>query len=125
VKISTGTPEDHPTPLPIDTSATPAVAPPTPVFPSGTEQGGVLKDTSGVDFTAEAAGAMSAGMAADYGRRDHYAASMAPLGASAGDQMALPAIPDNALPAAASDLYPFPGMEPTPAGAGWDYGPGD
>jgi hypothetical protein len=121
VKISTGTPEDHPTPLPVDTSATPGIAPPTPVSAAGNEQGGVLLDISGVDVTAEASAAMAAGMNADADRRGRYAASMAPLGASAGDAMNLPPVPDNAVPPAMSDLYPFAGMEPTPAAAGWDY----
>jgi hypothetical protein len=92
VKISTGTPEDHPTPLPVDASATPGVAPPTPRFPSGNEQGGWLTDTSGVDFTAEAAAAMAEGMAADSGRRTGYQADMLPLAASYGDEMVLPPV---------------------------------
>ena len=95
MKIPTGEPEQHPTPLPLDASGLPAVAPPTPRFPSETgrdgSQGGVLKDTSGVDFTAEAAAAMHAGMAADADRRGRYATGMSPLGASYGDDMALPA----------------------------------
>jgi hypothetical protein len=121
VKIETGTPEDHPTPLPIDASHSPGVVAATPRYPSGTEQGGALTNTAGVDFTGEAAAAMAAGMAADADRRGRYAASMAPLGASAGDAMTLPPVPDNTLPAAASYGYPFAGMEPTPAAAGWDY----
>jgi hypothetical protein len=119
--IETGTPEDHPSVLPLDTSATPGVVAPTPRYPSGTEQGGALTNTAGVDFTGQIASAMTAGMGADSDRRTVYAASMAPFGASAGDLMDLPAVPDNTLPAAASYGYPFAGMEPTPAAAGWDY----
>jgi hypothetical protein len=93
--IKSGQAEDHPTPLPLDTSATPGVAPPTRVFPSETgrdgTQGGVLADTSGVDFTADASAAMHAGMTADADRRGRYATTMSPLGASYGDDMALPA----------------------------------
>ena len=61
MKIETGAAENHPTPLPLDASGLPGVAPLVRVFPSGSEQGGVLNDTSGVDFTAEAAAAMHAG----------------------------------------------------------------
>jgi hypothetical protein len=87
MRIETGTPEDHPTPLPIDTSATPAVAAATSRFPSGDQQGGVVTDISGVDFTADAAAAMATGMAADADRRGRYAAAMAPLGGGAGAVM--------------------------------------
>ena len=120
MRIETGTPEDHLTPLPVDAAHSPGVAPPTPRFPSGNQQGGWLTDTSGVDFTAEAAAAMAAGMAADADRRGRLAASMAPLGASAGDQMDLPPVPSAAVPPAMSDLYPYSGMEPTPAAAGFE-----
>ena len=89
--IKSGQAEQHPTPLPLDTSATPGVAPQTPRFPSETgrdgTQGGVLADTSGVDFTADAAAAMHAGMAADADRRGRYATGMSPLGASYGDDL--------------------------------------
>ena len=92
--IKSGQAETHETPLPLDTSATPGVAPPTPVFPSETgrdgSQGGVLADISGVDFTADAAAAMHAGMAADADRRGRYATTMSPLGASYGDDLPLP-----------------------------------
>jgi hypothetical protein len=126
VKIETGAPEDHPTPLPLDTSATPAVVAATPRFPSGTEQGGV-RDLAGERLSqlaaseAECAAAQTFGMSADGGRRQHYVAAMEPVGASATDEMALPPVPDNALPAAASYGYPYAGMEPTAAAAGWDY----
>jgi hypothetical protein len=91
--IKSGQAESHPTPLPLDTSHTPGVVAPTPRFPSGTEQGGVLADISGVDFTDEAAAAMASGMAADADRRGRYAAGMSPLGASYGDQMPLSSPP--------------------------------
>jgi hypothetical protein len=111
VKISTGTPETHETPLPLDAAASPAVAPPTPVFAAGHEQGGVLTDTSGVDFTADAAAAMAAGMSADADRRGRYLASMEPLGASAGDL----------LPVSNPPLDPgVPGGETEPWGALFD-----
>ena len=50
----------------------------------------MVTDISGVDFTADAAAAMHAGMAADADRRGRYATAMSPLGASYGDDMALP-----------------------------------
>jgi hypothetical protein len=87
MRIETGAAEAHPSVLPLDTSATPGVVAATPRYPSGTEQGGVLADISGVDFEADAAAAMAAGMAADADRRGRYLANMQPLGASAGDLM--------------------------------------
>jgi hypothetical protein len=120
VKISTGESESHPTPLPIDSSATPAVAPPTPVFPSGHEQGGSLTNTAGVDFTADAEAAMAAGMSADSDRRGRYGADILPTGSAYGDPMDLPPVPANVLPAADSYGYPYAGMEPTPAAAGFE-----
>ena len=92
--IKSGQAEAHETPLPLDASHSPGVAPETPRFPSETgrdgSQGGVLADTSGVDFTGEAAAAMAAGMSADGARRDHYATTISPLGASFGDDLNLP-----------------------------------
>src|SRR5690242_2796520 len=87
MRIVDGTPEDHPTPLPLDAGSSPAVAPVTPRYPSGNQQGGVLADISGVDFTGEVAAAMSLAMSADAGRRTGYEASMKPLAASYGDLM--------------------------------------
>jgi hypothetical protein len=92
--IKSGQAESHPTPLSLDTSATPGVAPQTPRFPAETgrdgAQGGVVTDTSGVDFTGDTAAAMHAGMAADADRRGRYATTMSPLGASYGDDLPLP-----------------------------------
>jgi hypothetical protein len=87
MRIEDGQPESHPAPLAVNAAHSPGVVAPTPRFPSGTEQGGALTDTSGVDFTADAAAAMASGMAADTGRRQHYLATMTPLGGSAGDLM--------------------------------------
>lgn len=125
MKIETGTPEDHPTPLPLDASASPAVVAPTPRIPGGSEQGGV-RDLTGERLSqlgaaeADIAAAQSAGQSADAGRRLHYVASQTPLGASYGDQMDLPPVPSAAVPPAMSDLYPYSGMEPTPAAAGYE-----
>jgi len=93
MKIEDGQPEQHPTPLAIDISATPALARPSARYPSGTSQGGALTNTAGVDFTGEAAAAMASGMAADGSRREHYLAAMQPLGGSAGDLMPLSSPP--------------------------------
>ena len=105
MKIADGTPEMHETPLPVDTSATPGVAPPTPVFPSGNVQGAVLGDISGVDFTADAVAAMHAGMAADADRRGRYASAMGPMGAAATDEMSLPPVPEQVTAPASGNLY--------------------
>jgi hypothetical protein len=97
MRIADGTPETHETPLPIDTAATPAVVAATAIFPSGNQQGGV-RDLAGERLSqlaasaAECAAAQATGMSADGDRRGRYAASMAPLGASAGDAMALPPV---------------------------------
>jgi len=81
----------------LDASASPAVVAPTPRIPGGSEQGGV-RDLAGERLgqlaasEAECAAAQSYGMSADGGRRTGYAAGMAPLGASYGDEMALPPV---------------------------------
>jgi hypothetical protein len=90
VDIATGAAEQHPNVLPLNPQ--PAPDPVTPRFPGGAEQGGVLGDISGVDFTGEASAAMAAGMSADADRRAGYAAGMAPLGGSTGDEMSLPGV---------------------------------
>jgi hypothetical protein len=126
MRIEDGAAESHPTPLAIDASHSPGVVGATPAFASGTAQGGV-RDLTGERLSqlaaseAECASAQAFGMSADGGRREHYLTTTSPLGASAGDAMDLPPVPDNALPPAASYGYPFAGMEPTPAAAGWDY----
>jgi hypothetical protein len=117
MKIATGQPEDHPTPLPLDASGLPGVAPPTVTAPgsdspanAGLQVGGV-RDLTGERLSQLAAGeadwaaAMSAGMSADADRRAHYAAAMAPLGASATDEIALPAVPEDATSVANDFLY--------------------
>ena len=97
MRIETGTAEDHPTPLAIDAAASPAVVAPTPRFPSGNQQGGV-RDLTGERLSglaaseAECATAQTYGMAADSGRRVGYSVDLAPLGASYGDEMTLPAV---------------------------------
>ena len=95
MKISTGEPESHPTPLPVDASHSPAVAPPTVREPSGTEQGAVMPTTAmfaeqAAAGTADVSAAMAAGMAADAGRRGGYERDIQPLGAQYGDLMTLP-----------------------------------
>jgi hypothetical protein len=125
MRIADGQSEDHPTPLPLNSSATPAVVAPTPRFPSGNEQGAV-RDLTGERLNqlaaseAECAAAQAAGMSADSDRRGRYETSMKPLGASAGDQMDLPVVPSAAVPPAMSDLYPYSGLEPVPAAAGFE-----
>jgi hypothetical protein len=69
---------------------------------------------------AAAAAAMADGMAAEHGRRTHYAQDILLQGTSYGDAMVLPQVPANALPPASSDLYPYSGMQPVPAAAGFE-----
>ena len=132
MKIATGEPEDHPTPLPLNSAASPGVVAPTVREPgstgpadAGLQLGGV-RDTTGERLsqlaTAEAAigAAQSAGQVADADRRGRYEASMAPLGASYGDAMDLPPVPSASLPPAMSNLFPFGGDEPVTAAAGFE-----
>ena len=123
--ISTGTQEDHPTPLPLDDSGLPGVAPVTATAASGTQQGGVMDATSMFaeqrdQGEADVRAAQAFGMSAETGRRDHYSQDVLPQGASYGDPMNIPPVPANAVPAEDSYLYPYSGMEPTPAAAGFD-----
>jgi hypothetical protein len=63
--------------------------------------------------------AQASGMSAEHQRRGHYGQDILPQGAAYGDAMTLPPVPANAVPSEASDLYPYPGLEPTPASAGF------
>ena len=112
--IKSGQAEQHETPLPIDSTATPAVVAPSRVWPSGNEQmGPTFISTAGVDFTADAAAAMHAGMAADADRRGRYATTMSPLGASYGD--ALPVVEYGASGATVAGSWFDPPRSGTPA----------
>jgi hypothetical protein len=85
VKISTGSPEDHPTPLPLNSEHSPGVQQPTVRDPGSTGPADAGIQVVGVyDGTAarlgqmgaleaECAAAQSAGMAAEGARRQHYA----------------------------------------------------
>lgn len=114
--IATGTPEDHPTPLPLDPSASPAVVAPTAIASSGMVQGGVAANTFASQAAAgeaQAAAAMHSGMSADADRRAHYQADIQPQGADYGDALLLPPVPANALPPASEPgLFPYQGDEP-------------
>jgi hypothetical protein len=118
--IATGRPEDHPTPLPYDAGLSPGVAPPTQAFPAtpGGSTTGAGMDTTGMfgqqrqAGEADVAAAQAAGMAAELDRRAGYHEDMLPQGADYGDQLDLPVVPDNAVPAAMSGLYPYQGDEP-------------
>lgn len=95
MRIEDGVAESHPIPLAIDASHSPGVVGATPAFASGTAQGGV-RDLTGERLSqlasseAELGAAQAFGSAADGDRRQHYLATMGPLGGSAGDAMALP-----------------------------------
>lgn len=122
--VATGASEDHPTPLPLDASQSPAVAPPTMTEPGFTGprdqaslQGGVrdltgerLADLGSIEAACQSA--QSSGMGAENDRRHHYAAA-----ADYVDAVVIPEVPANAVPPSSSDLYPYSGDEPTPAGA--------
>ena len=117
MEIATGHAEQHPNVLPIDATATPGVQRPTEIQP-GQQAGPTYPalDTVAMNLEqqrqgeADAAAAMSAGMAADKARRDHYAADVLPQGAAYGDAMDLPPVPSAAVPPAMSDEYPYAGM---------------
>jgi hypothetical protein len=127
MRIADGAAETHETPLKLDASATPGVQRPTAIQPgqlSGPTQAAL--DTTAMNAEqqrqgeADCAAAMSTGMTADLARRQHYESAMMPIGAGPTDEMALPVVPANAVPPAMSNLYPYAGMEPTPAAAGFD-----
>jgi hypothetical protein len=100
VKIATGTPEDHPTPLPLDSSASPGVQQPTAIQP-GQLSGPTIPalDTVAMNLEqqrqgeADCAAAMTAGMTADQERRAFYEADIKPLGSNYGIGMTLPPSP--------------------------------
>jgi hypothetical protein len=126
VDIATGRPESHPTPLPLDESQSPGVAPPTAIVP-GQLHGPTYdaRDTTG-EYQAQMSaleGDCRAAQATGQGARGamlaHYSQAILPVGAAYGDAMALPPVPANAVPSEGSDLYPYSGMEPTPAGTGF------
>jgi hypothetical protein len=72
---------------------------------------------------ADARAAQQAGMDARNAMLGHYEAAMTNSGPGEyGDLMDLPLVPDTATPAVQSDLYPYAGMEPTPAAAGFNVG---
>jgi hypothetical protein len=111
MEIATGNAQSHPTPLPLDTSATPGVVAPTVIFSSGTEQGAV-RDLTGERLSqlaaseAEISASQTYGMSADGGRRTHYLDAMNPAGpAEATDEMTLPQLPEQ-LVTPQPPLYP-------------------
>lgn len=120
MRIADGQPEQHPAPLPVDSSVH-QVAPQTPVATAPTGPTIPGRDTTGEYQQQQAAGvadvraAQQAGMAAEHDRRGRYAGQ---VGSDYGDAVALPVAPDNAVPPAGSYGYPWPGDEPVPAGAG-------
>jgi hypothetical protein len=126
VRIVDGQPEQHVTPLALNPQ--PGVAPPTPRFPGASGPADAESQVSGVrDLTgerlsqlaaseAEFAAAQALAQSVDGGRRGRLEADMAPLGASYGDLMPLPPVPEGATAPAASFLYPEQGDLPTIAG---------
>jgi hypothetical protein len=132
MEIATGAAESHPgsgaNPMPYNPAESPATARPTAIVPgqlSGPTVG--ARDTMG-EYAAplaaserDIATAQASGMGAENDRRAHYGGDILPLGAAYGDPVDLPLVPANTVPPASSDLYPWSGTEPTPAGAGLDF----
>jgi hypothetical protein len=133
MNIADGTPESHPgsgaTPLPYDPALSPGVGPPTAIQP-GQLTGPTIpgRDTTGeyqsfmAEQEADCRAAQATGQNARNAMLAHYAQDILPVGAAYGDPMVLPPVPDNAVPPAMSDLYPWAGLEPTPAGAPYYHG---
>ena len=123
--IATGAVSATPDPVhPLDASATPGVQRPAQVQPgqlSGPTQAAYMPLYSDQVAGDEAAcqAAMHAGMDARNAMLGHYQGQALPLGGSIGDVMDLPPVPANAVPAEGSDLYPWSGLEPTPADVGF------
>lgn len=107
---------------PLDATGLPGIQQPTAILPG--QLAGPTYDA--LDTTtmfqeqmaageADARAAQAVGMAAETDRRSHYQGQI-------GDAMDLPLVPDAAEPATQSDLYPYAGQEPTPAGVGFYHG---
>ena len=130
--IASGGAESHPgsgaTPFPYDAALSPPVAQPTATVGqlTGPTAPGAVFPYAGQIAADEAAchQAQAAGMAAENDRRHGYAGQILPLGGQYGTQMDLPPVPPAAVPPASSDLHPWSGDEPVPAGAGLDFYPG-
>ena len=126
--VATGASESHESLLPLDESQSPATARPTSIAsgPSPVNQVGVFDATADQagrlgGYEADARAAMQAGQNARNAMLGHYQLGILPVGSAYGDAMALPPVPANAVPASLSDLYPYSGMEPTPATTGFAH----
>ena len=124
--IASGRPESHDSLLPYDASQSPATARPTSIAsaPSPVNQVGVFDATADQagrlsGYESDVRAAQAAGQNARNAMLGHYQQDILPQGSSYGDPMALPPVPANAVPSEASDLYPYPGMEPTPSTVGF------
>jgi len=128
VDIASGRPESHDSLLPYDASQSPATARPTSIAsgPSPVNQVGVFDATADQagrlgGYEADARAAMHAGQNARNDMLAHYQEAILPVGSAYGDPVDLPVVPANAVPASLSDLYPYSGMEPTPATTGFAH----
>jgi hypothetical protein len=124
--VATGASESHESLLPLDDSASPALARPTVIdsAPSPVNQVGVFDATADQagrlgGYEADIRGAQAAGQNARNAMLSHYQQDILPVGSAYGDAMSLPPVPPNAVPTESSDAYPYSGMEPTPAGVGF------
>jgi len=132
MNVATGTPESHPgsgaNPYPYDPGQSPATARPTatdgqqtpadqvPAFDGAADQSARLNA-----YESDMRGAQARGQDARNAMLAHYAQDILPLGAAFGDPVVLPSVPANAVPSEMSDLYPYPGLEPTPATTGFAH----
>ncbi len=126
--IATGTPEDHPSLLPLDASTSPGVAPGSPVVPGQLAGPTIPARDAAAELSslmagqlAEATAAQAAGMSAEHDRRAGYEAQVT-AGGQIGTNVVLPVVADDAIVPASSDQYPWPGDEPLPSSAGPTYG---
>jgi hypothetical protein len=124
--VATGASESHESLLPLDESQSPATARPTSIAsaPSPVNQVGVFDATADQagrlsTYEADIRAAQATGQNARNSMLASYAADVLPVGSSYGTEMALPVVPANTVPSEASDLFPYSGMEPTPAGVGF------
>jgi hypothetical protein len=94
---------------------------------SGPLVGGVMPTVSmfgeqAAAGTADCAAAQATAMDARNAMLAHYQAQALPMGGQIGDALPVPLVPDAAEPATDTDLYPYAGQEPTPAGVGFYHG---
>jgi hypothetical protein len=119
--IATGRPEGHPSLLPYDAGLSPAVAP--PPLTAGQLSGPTVPGASFpyADQVAADEAACQQAQAVGQDARNAMLGHYGQGGGAFADAVVLPPVPANAVPSELSDLYPYAGMEPTPAGTGFAH----